>query len=89
MASTKKTAIVTCSDFNCGEFLVEHWLKSLRKTGDLEVVDVVVIDYGLNERQRKRLKDVVLYPSSAVGHPSIIGYWDILRFILDVRVSLS
>jgi hypothetical protein len=44
--------IVTCSDSRYGDFLVQHWGRSLRENVDLRDIDVVVLDYGLTNAQR-------------------------------------
>jgi len=52
----KRNAIITAIDHNCGEFLLNHWLKSLKDSTNLTNIDVVVLDFGLNSKQIKDLK---------------------------------
>ena len=39
-----KNTIITASDGNCGDFLVNHWMRSLKSNVDLKNIDVVVLD---------------------------------------------
>ncbi|NNM67923.1 MAG: hypothetical protein HKM06_07935 [Spirochaetales bacterium] len=49
-------AIYTASDKKYGDFLIEHWLASLRATTDLRQIDVRVLDFGLSLAQRSYLE---------------------------------
>jgi len=51
-----KYLIITCSDSKYGDFLMNHWLKSLYKNINPELVDIVVLDYGLNAEQIRGIK---------------------------------
>lgn len=51
-----KNVIVTCSNEKYGDFLINHWLKSLKDNVNLSNVDVVVINYGLSPSQINLLK---------------------------------
>lgn len=53
---SQKHAIFTASDANCVDFLIHHWLKSLRDNVDLYSIDVIVLDYGFSERQRSEIE---------------------------------
>lgn len=57
-------AIFTLCDANCGDFLVDHWLKSLQENVDLSNIDIIVLDYGLTDEQRTAIesKGVVCRP---------------------------
>jgi hypothetical protein len=75
-----KHAIITCVDAKYGDFLIDHWYRSLREHGNLSAgnVDVIVLDYGLNSDQKKRLNDlgVHLHASVRDGHLTNIRYRD-------------
>ncbi|MEK7177471.1 MAG: hypothetical protein AAB705_01440 [Patescibacteria group bacterium] len=47
-----KNVIITCSNEKSGDFLINHWLKSLKENVNLKNIDVVIIDYGLSKLQR-------------------------------------
>jgi hypothetical protein len=78
-----KNAIFTCSDANCGDFLINHWLKSLKDNIDLSNIDVVIIDYGLTRKQVSQLKDVgvIVYKCVKDGFPNSIKFRDINNFL--------
>lgn len=79
-------AIVTACDARFGDFLLGHWLVSLRANVDLAGVDVVVLDYGLTDAQRRELaaREVLVYPCVHDGVISNLRYRDICR-LLDQR----
>ena len=52
-----KNVIITCANSKSGDFLIKHWLKSLKDNVSLKNIDVVVIDYGLSNKQKTRLKN--------------------------------
>jgi hypothetical protein len=81
-------AIITASDRKYGDFLIEHWLKSLRENSDLSDIDVVVLDYGLSTAQRFYLEGhgVALFPGERNGHVAVIRYRE-LRDFLTVNSS--
>jgi hypothetical protein len=54
----RKHAIITLSDANCGDFALEHWYASLSANVTLDDIDVIILDYGLTDRQRDRLEEV-------------------------------
>lgn len=70
--------IVTASDARCGDFLVDHWYESLRDNVRLDGVDIVVLDYGLQEPQRARMASAGLEvrPCRRDGHVTNIRYRD-------------
>jgi len=78
-----KHAIITCSDANCGDFLINNWLKSLKDNVNLENIDVVVIDYGLSKEHLKELKEnnIIVYKAKKDGFPNAIKFRDILVFL--------
>ncbi len=72
----KANAIVTASDQKYGDFLIEHWLRSLQDNVRLDEIDVVVLDYGLSLAQRFYLEHhgVRLRPGKRDGHVTVIRY---------------
>jgi hypothetical protein len=40
----KPFAVVTASDLKYGDFLIEHWLRSLRENVRLDAIEIVVLD---------------------------------------------
>jgi hypothetical protein len=48
--------IVTSCDSRYGDFLVNHWGRSLKANVDLRGIDVVVFDYGLTAAQRQEIE---------------------------------
>jgi len=55
---TRRHALLTASDANCGDFLARHWLRSLRENVDTTEIDVVVLDFGLEPRQLAALAGI-------------------------------
>lgn len=51
-----KNAIITSANATIGDFLIDHWLKSLKDTNNLQNCDVIVFDYGLSKGDIKKLK---------------------------------
>jgi hypothetical protein len=78
---SKPHAIVTASDANCGDFLVEHWLRSLRANVDLREIDVVVLDFGLTECQRESLNGAIVIRASTAGSINVARRQEIARFL--------
>lgn len=76
-----KHAIITSSDAKYGDFLINHWLKSLKENVDLTNIDVVVLDYGLTEEQKARLKGCIIYKGKRDGHVTNIRHRDTSRFL--------
>lgn len=76
-------AIVTCCDARFGDFLLRHWLVSLRANVDLSGVDVVVLDYGLTDAQRLALtgQDVLVFACERDGVVCNLRYRDICRLL--------
>ena len=84
MSSGKKYVIITCSDARDGDFLAEHWLRSLTTNVNMEEIDVAILDYGLTEEQRRKLREVWpvnILPSTRDGHVVIIRFRDIANFL--------
>lgn len=78
-----KNVIVTCSDEKYGNFLINHWLKSLKENVDLINIDVVVIDYGLSKLQKKLLlkANVILFEGTKKYHIVNKRFFDTGRFL--------
>lgn len=66
----KKNVIITCSNKKIGNFIINHWFKSLKENVNLKNIDVVVIDYGLTDLQKKKLinQNVILYEGTKDYH---------------------
>ena len=78
-----KFVIITSSDSNCGDFLIKHWLKSLKENVNLNLVDVVVLNYGLTKAQTDILlsEDVIVVDCVRDGHIVNLRYRDMLNFL--------
>lgn len=72
----KRFAIVTASDRNYGDFLIEHWLRSLRENVCLDAIEVVLLNYGLSLAQRFYLEHhgVLLRRGKRDGHVTVVRY---------------
>lgn len=81
--SNKQFVIVTACDLMCGDFLVNHWLKSLIINIDRNLVDIVVLDYGLSEEQREVLirNKVKVVISNRDGLVCTIRFRDLYNFL--------
>ena len=51
-----KNIIITAGNAKTGDFVISHWLKSLKQNVNLDTVDILVIDYGLTREQKKNLE---------------------------------
>jgi hypothetical protein len=72
----KPNLIVTASDHKYGDFLIDHWFRSLREYSDSTASDVVVLDYGPSTAQRFYLEahGVHLWPGKRDGHVAVVRY---------------
>lgn len=79
--------VVTASDAKYGDFLLQHWLRSLRENISLSNIDIAVLDYGLNETQREQLLSsaVHLHASIPNGNITNIRYRDLAEFLKGRR----
>ena len=79
----KKFVIITACNYKYGDFLIEHWLKSLLDNIDTRLVDIIVLDYGLTEVQRKelKLKKVKVVLCKLDGHIVNIRFSDMRKFL--------
>ncbi|MCC5842784.1 MAG: hypothetical protein JJU05_00895 [Verrucomicrobia bacterium] len=66
----KSYAIFTACDAKFGDFLIDHWLKSLCDNVDLRNLEPVVLDYGLSTAQRFFLEqhETRVVPCKRDGH---------------------
>ena len=78
-----KHLITTYCNSGKGDFLVQHWLRSLKENVDLTGIDVMVIDFGLSPQQRKALgeQQVVLNPQVPDGRLSNIHYRHVAEYL--------
>lgn len=51
-----KNIIITASNVKTGDFVISHWLTSLKQNVNLSNIDVLIIDYGLTLEQKKKLE---------------------------------
>jgi hypothetical protein len=81
----KRNVIITASDKKYGNFLINHWLKSLKENVNLENIDIFVIDYGLSDSQKHFLESqgVKLYRGTRNGHVVIIRFRDIKNILVE------
>lgn len=79
----KKNCIITASDAKYGDFLIDHWFRSLTENADLSGIDVVVLDYGLSTAQRFYLEqhEVRLVSCEKDGHVVVIRFRDMADFL--------
>ena len=59
-----RNAIITSSDQNCEQFVLNDWMNSLVDNVDLHNIDVIILDYGLSPDVREALKRLgaIIYP---------------------------
>jgi hypothetical protein len=83
MSTFNPFVIVTGCDAKYGDFLIEHWLRSLQENVDLRKIDVVVLDYGLSDGQRATLRErnVRCLLCQKDGHVCNLRYRDIVRLL--------
>jgi len=65
-----KNAIITASNAKVGDFVADHWLRSLQDTNNLQNIDVIVFDYGLTHEQVKKLQTMgaIVLPGAKQYH---------------------
>lgn len=78
-----KNIILTCSNEKCGDFLINHWLRSLKKNVNLDNIDVVVIDYGLNKLQKALLlkEKISLFKGTNKYHIVNKRFFDSVKYL--------
>lgn len=81
--------IFTSSDQKYGDFLINHWLKSLKDNSDMSNIKVVVLDYGLTKEQKNKLKKekVIVKKCKRDGHVTCIRWRDMKNFLQKHRVE--
>ena len=80
----KRFLIITSSDAKYGNFLINHWLNSLKKCINKKEVQIVVLDYGLTKQQIKSLtnQQVKVITCKRDGHVVNIRFRDMLNFLM-------
>lgn len=76
----KRNAIVTCADAAAGDFLADHWLVSLVENVDLSETDVVILDYGLTDAMKERIRErssALVVPCRKDGHLVVTRFRDL------------
>src|SRR3989338_6029941 len=83
MNQKKKFVIIGSSDSKYGDFLINHWLKSLKDNLNTKIIEIVILDYGLTEKQKKELilQNVKVIACKRDGHILNIRYSDMLSFL--------
>ncbi|MBW2978258.1 glycosyl transferase family 8 [Candidatus Woesearchaeota archaeon] len=76
-----KHVIFTSSDSKYGDFLINHWLPSLKDNVNLNKIDIVILDYGLTKEQISKLKGVKIYKGVRNGHVCAIRFRGMLKFL--------
>lgn len=78
-----KNLIVTCCDNKYGDFLIKHWVVSLKENVKLDNIEVIVFDYGLTSQQKKSLtcNGVKIKKCIKDGHVTSLRYRDLLNLL--------
>lgn len=65
-----KNAIITAANAKVGDFVIDHWLTSLKDTNNLSNCDVIIIDYGLTKTQVSTLtkQKAIILPGTKQYH---------------------
>jgi hypothetical protein len=73
--------IYAASDSKYGDFLIDHWFRSLRDCVDLSKTDVRILDYGLTTAQRYYLahEGAGVVPCVKDGHVAVVRFRDLAR----------
>lgn len=81
----KPNAIFTACDAKYGDFLIDHWLKSLRTYTDLSELEPVILDYGLSTAQRFYLQqhDCRVVPCKRNGHVVNLRFRDMAAVLAE------
>jgi hypothetical protein len=80
---TKANAIITACDARYGDFLARHWLRSIRENVDLREIDVIVLDFGLEPKQRAELEGAVLVPARREGRINVARRLETARLLRE------
>lgn len=78
--------IYAASDKKYGDFLIDHWYRSLRDQVDLSKIDVRILDYGLSTAQRYYLEHegAHVVPCVKDGHVAVVRFRDLAK---DLRTT--
>lgn len=78
-----KNAIISASDARFGDFSVHHWVASLKANVDLDKTEIVLMDYGFSDAQKKALakEPVTVVPCTRDGHVVCLRLRDIAAFL--------
>jgi len=78
-----KNIIITSADLKYGDFIINHWLRSLKDNVNLKNIEVAVVDYGLNSSQKDKLKkeNVIIIQGSKNGNIGNLRFIDALKFL--------
>lgn len=79
----RKNVIITCANKKIGDFVVKHWLKSLKANVNLKNTDIVVIDYDLSTSQKNKInkEKVKLFKGIEKFHIVNKRFFDSGRFL--------
>src|SRR3989339_411849 len=79
----KKNVIITSIDFHYGNFFLNHWLRSLKTNINLKNIDIIVLDYGLTNNQKKKLlqQNVIIVNCVSSGHIVNKRFTDAAQFL--------
>lgn len=78
-----KNIIITASNAKTGDFVIDHWLKSLKDNIKMDNLDVLVIDYGLSSSQKKVLEEKGAIVMEGLKKYHIVNkrFFDAARFL--------
>ena len=78
-----KNAIITACDAKYGDFLVNHWLRSLKENVNLNNTEIVIFDYGLDDHHLSFLKkeDVIIIKGVKDGHITCVRFRDMSNYL--------
>jgi len=85
----KNNVLLTASDRRYGDFLIEHWFRSLRENSDLGNIDVAVMDYGLSLAQHYYLEKhgIITRKGKRDGHVAVIRYREMRDFLTETAYN--
>jgi len=82
---SKSYLIATACNQKYEDFLINHWLKSLKENVDLSNIDILVIDYGLSDDAKKKLEseNVILHQvENKEGHINNLRFVELRNYLL-------
>lgn len=80
----KKYLIATACNKKYEEFLINHWLKSLKENVNLAEIDILVLDYGLTENAKNILKENSVIVEEATefnGHINNLRFKELKKYL--------